>query len=124
MQKLIEAVRDDGDTVGGIVTGVIEGCPVGLGEPVFHKLEADLAHAMLSINATKGFEIGSGFSASRMKGSEHNDAWIQSESGTTTSTNHSGGVQGGISNGMPIYFRVGFKPVPLDEGSEVSGSRW
>jgi len=111
MQKLIEAVRDDGDTVGGIVTGVIEGCPVGLGEPVFHKLEADLAHAMLSINATKGFDIGSGFSASRMKGSEHNDVWVSSESGTTTSTNHSGGVQGGISNGMPIYFRVGFKPV-------------
>ena len=111
MQKLIEAVRDDGDTIGGIVTGVIEGCPVGLGEPVFYKLEADLAHAMLSINATKGFEIGSGFSATRMKGSEHNDAWIKSESGTTTSTNRSGGIQGGISNGMPIYFRVGFKPV-------------
>jgi len=111
MQKLIEDVRDDGDTIGGIVTGVIEGCPVGLGEPVFHKLEADLAHAMLSINATKGFEIGSGFAAARMKGSEHNDAWIKSDSGTTTSTNHSGGVQGGISNGMPIYFRVGFKPV-------------
>ena len=110
-EKLIEEVRDEGNTVGGIVTCVIEGCPAGLGEPVFHKLDADLAHAMQNINAVKGFEIGSGFSGARMKGSEHNDEWTQSDSGITTSTNHSGGVQGGISNGMPIYFRVAFKPV-------------
>jgi len=111
MQKLIEEMRDEGDTVGGIVSCVIEGVPAGLGEPVFHKLEADLGHAMLSINASKGFEIGSGFSATRMKGSEHNDQWIKSEASTITSTNRSGGIQGGISNGMPIYFSVGFKPV-------------
>ncbi|HJW27726.1 MAG TPA: chorismate synthase [Saprospiraceae bacterium] len=111
MQQLIEQVRQDGDTIGGIVTCVVEGLPVGLGEPVFHKLEADLAHAMLSINATKGFEIGSGFSAARMKGSEHNDEWTKAGSKTVTTTNHSGGIQGGISNGMPVYFRVAFKPV-------------
>ncbi len=111
MQQWIEKARDEGDTVGGIVTCVIDGIPAGLGEPVFHKLEADLAHAMLSINASKGFEIGSGFAGTRMKGSEHNDEWTTAEKGLTTSTNRSGGIQGGISNGMPVYFRVGFKPV-------------
>lgn len=108
---LIEEVRDAGDTIGGIITCVIDGCPVGLGEPVFHKLHADLGHAMLSINACKGFEYGSGFEGATMKGSEHNDAWIKTEDNFHTTTNHSGGIQGGISNGMPIYFRVAFKPV-------------
>ena len=99
MQKLIETVRDDGDTVSRNCDWCdIDGSPIGLGEPVFHKLEADLAHAMLSINATKGLKFGSGFGATQMKGSEHNDRWIQSNLGTTTSTNHSGGIQGGISN--------------------------
>jgi chorismate synthase len=111
MEKLVEDMQDKGDTVGGIVTCVIKGCPAGLGEPVFHKLNADLGHAMLNINACKGFEFGSGFDAARMKGSEHNDAWSKSGEGITTTTNHSGGIQGGISNGMPIYFKVAFKPV-------------
>ncbi len=115
MEKQIEDVRHEGDTLGGIVTCLITGCPPGLGEPVFHKLEADLAQAMLNINASRGFEIGTGFLAARMRGSEHNDIWIKSRKGEAavmeTKTNHSGGIQGGISNGMPIYFRVGFKPV-------------
>jgi len=111
MLSLIEEVRDAGDTIGGIITCVIDGCPPGIGEPVFHKLHADLGHAMLSINACKGFEYGSGFEGSRMRGSEHNDAWIKTGDTLVTTTNHSGGIQGGISNGMPIYFSVAFKPV-------------
>ncbi len=111
MLSLIEKVRDAGDTIGGIVTCVINGCPPGLGEPVFHKLHADLGHAMLSINACKGFEYGSGFGGAAMRGSAHNDVWIKSNDTLTTSTNHSGGIQGGISNSMPIYFNVAFKPV-------------
>ena len=111
MQTLVEEARDAGDTIGGTITCIIKGCPSGLGEPVFHKLHADLGHAMLSINACKGFEYGSGFEGSRMKGSEHNDAWTNTEGTIETKTNNSGGIQGGISNGMPIYFRVAFKPV-------------
>ena len=111
MISLIEEVRDAGDTIGGIITCVINGCPPGLGEPVFHKLHADLGHVMLSINACKGFEFGSGFSGSAMRGSMHNDVWTTSGDKKVTTTNHSGGIQGGISNGMPIYFNVAFKPV-------------
>ncbi len=111
MQTLVEETRDAGDTIGGTITCVIIGCPTGLGEPVFHKLHADLGHAMLSINACKGFEFGSGFEGSKMKGSEHNDVWTNSNGSLETKTNNSGGIQGGISNGMPIYFRAAFKPV-------------
>ncbi len=111
MEVLITEVRDAGDTVGGMVTCVIHGCPVGLGEPVFGKLQANLAHAMLTINACKGFEYGSGFGGAGMRGSEHNDIWVQSEGKAHTTTNYSGGIQGGISNGMPLFFNVAFKPV-------------
>lgn len=108
MEHYIKDIRKEGDTVGGIVTCYIENVPIGLGEPVFDKLHAQLGKAMLSINAVKGFEYGSGFAGTKMKGSQHND--IFRESGKTK-TNFSGGIQGGISNGMPIYFRVAFKPV-------------
>lgn len=108
MEDYIKQVRKDGDTVGGVVSAVIEGCPVGVGEPVYRKLHAELGRAMLSINAVKGFEYGSGFAGSAMRGSAHNDL-IGSDG--KTSSNFSGGVQGGISNGMPIYFSVAFKPV-------------
>lgn len=108
MAELILETRKKGDTIGGAVRCVIQGVPAGLGEPVFDKLHADLGKAMLSINAVKGFEIGSGFDSIAMNGSAHND--IFSADGSTK-TNHSGGVQGGISNGMPISFRVAFKPV-------------
>ena len=111
MLALVESMRDEGDTVGGRITCLIEGCPPGLGAPVFHKLESDLAHAMLNINASKGFEFGSGFQGTRMRGSSHNDSWVKSGEQLTTRTNHSGGIQGGISNGLPIYFTVAFKPV-------------
>ena len=112
MQRLIESVKADGDTVGGIITCVIKGCPAGLGEPVFGKLHANLAGAMLSINAAKGFEYGAGFSGVTMRGSEQNDVFTtDSGKGITTKTNYSGGIQGGISNGQDIYFRVAFKPV-------------
>ncbi len=111
MIAAIEAVRKAGDTLGGVVSCVITGTPVGLGEPVFDKLHADLAKAMMSINATKGFEYGSGFEGVRMKGSEHNDKFENQSGQIRTTTNHSGGIQGGISNGMDIYFRVAFKPV-------------
>ena len=108
MEAHIREVRKAGDTIGGVITGVIQNAPVGLGEPVFDKLHAQLGKAMLSINAVKGFEYGSGFEGVKMKGSEHNDAFNPDGS---TKSNHSGGVQGGISNGMDIYFRVAFKPV-------------
>ena len=111
MISFIDSVRKDGDTVGGLVTGVVRGMPVGLGEPVFDKLHADLAKAMMSINATKGFEYGSGFKGTEMKGSEHNDIFVSDDTGVRTTSNHSGGIQGGISNGMDIYFNVAFKPV-------------
>lgn len=108
MEELILSVKNEGDTIGGIVQAIIEGVPAGLGEPVFDKLHAELGKAMLSINATKGFEVGSGFSSTEKKGSELNDEFT---SLTTTKTNNSGGIQGGISNGMPIHFKVAFKPV-------------
>ena len=104
----VEAIKKQGDTIGGTITCVIQNVPVGLGEPVFDKLHAELGKAMLSINAVKGFEYGSGFCGAQMKGSEHNDLFNVNG---TTKTNLSGGIQGGISNGMDIYFRVAFKPV-------------
>ena len=110
MVSTIEQVRDEGDSIGGVIECVVRGIVPGLGEPVFDKLEADLAKAMLSIPATKGFEIGSGFAATRMRGSKHNDAFEMRGGKIRTRTNNSGGVQGGISNGEDIYFRVGFKP--------------
>jgi len=111
--EFLRTLKEAGDTTGGIISCTINGLPAGLGEPVFDKLQANLAKAMLSINAVKGFEYGSGFAGSRMKGSEHNDSFIASEegSGLQTVTNFSGGIQGGISNGMPVVFRVAFKPV-------------
>ena len=108
MENLIREVRKDGDTIGGVISCIIHGVPAGLGEPVFDKLPAELGKAMLSINAVKAFEIGSGMESIAMRGSQHNDLF--NEDGTTQ-TNHSGGIQGGISNGMPIHFRVAFKPV-------------
>jgi len=104
----IKAIRKEGDTIGGTVTCVLQNVPVGLGEPVFDKLHAELGKAMLSINAVKGFEYGSGFCGTKMKGSEHNDLF---KADGSTKSNLSGGIQGGISNGMDIYFRVAFKPV-------------
>ncbi|UPL48344.1 chorismate synthase [Hymenobacter sublimis] len=112
MAELIRQTRDRHDTVGGLVTGVVRGVPAGLGEPVFDKLHSELGRAMLSINAVKGFEYGSGFAGVLLFGSEHNDAFYTDEAGQVrTRTNHSGGIQGGISNGQDIYFRVAFKPV-------------
>ena len=108
MEEHIREIRKEGDTIGGIVSCVIENTPIGLGEPVFDKLHADLGKAMLSINAVKGFEFGSGFQGTQLKGSQHNDSF---NSDGKTKTNNSGGVQGGISNGMDIYFNVAFKPV-------------
>ena len=111
MIKLIESVKKEGDTIGGMISCQITGMPAGLGEPVFDKLHADLAKAMMSINAVKGFEYGSGFSAATMRGSQHNDLFIKGKNKVKTKTNFSGGIQGGISNGMDIYFNVAFKPV-------------
>jgi chorismate synthase len=112
MFDYIDGVRKNGDSVGGIITCVIKGVPVGLGEPVFDKLHAELGKAMLSINAVKGFEYGSGFEGVSLLGSAHNDAFYTDENGIVrTKTNHSGGIQGGISNGEDIYFNVAFKPV-------------
>ncbi|MFZ4544042.1 MAG: chorismate synthase [Saprospiraceae bacterium] len=111
MIKLINEIKKERDTVGGVVSCVIKGCPAGLGEPVFDKLHAELGKAMLSINACKGFEIGSGFAGSSLRGSAHNDLFSVRHDKTHTETNHSGGIQGGISNGMDIYFNVAFKPV-------------
>lgn len=128
MTGLIASLKEQGDSVGGVVTCVCRNVPPGLGEPIFNKLEAILAQAMLSIPATKGFEIGSGFAGTRMQGSQHNDLFVASETGLSTKTNFSGGIQGGISNGEAIYFRVAFKPpatigVPQEsvdfEGNEV-----
>ena len=125
MIELIKSVKKNGDTVGGVISCVISGVPVGLGEPVFDKLHAELGKAMLSINAVKGFEFGSGFKGSKMRGSDHNDSF---NADGTTKTNRSGGIQGGISNGMDIYFNVAFKPVSTimrdqdsidSEGNEV-----
>jgi len=107
----IEEAGRNHDTVGGVVSGVITGVPSGWGEPVFNKLHADLGHAMLGINAVKGFEYGSGFAGIELSGSEHNDIFIKSGDHVSTLTNHSGGIQGGISNGQDIYWRVAFKPI-------------
>ncbi|MBO4315976.1 MAG: chorismate synthase [Prevotella sp.] len=111
MEALIKQVKLEGDTIGGIITCVIQGCPIGLGEPEFGKLHAQLGAAMLSINAVKGFEYGEGFDGVFSKGSEQNDVFVNGDGGITTTTNHSGGIQGGISNGQDIFFRVAFKPV-------------
>jgi len=111
MIRLIEQVRKSGDTVGGIIEGVARGVPPGWGEPVFDRLEADLAKAMLSLPASKGFDIGSGFAGVLLKGTDHNDAFRAKAGKVYTTTNRSGGIQGGISNGEPIFFRVAFKPV-------------
>ena len=112
MIQLIQQVKAEGDTIGGTITCVIQGCPVGLGEPEFGKLHAQLGAAMLSINAVKGFEYGEGFAGVTQRGSEQNDIFtVGADSAVTTETNHSGGIQGGISNGQDIYFRVAFKPV-------------
>lgn len=111
MEDLIREIRKAGDTIGGVVSCIIRGVPPGLGEPVFDKLHADLGKAILSINACKGFEYGSGFAGVAMRGSEHNDAFYNDEGLIRTRTNFSGGIQGGISNGMEIYFRAAFKPV-------------
>jgi len=111
MIECIDEIRKDGDTIGGKINCMIHNCPPGLGEPVFDKLHADLGKAMLSINAVHGFEYGSGFSGSEMRGSEHNDIFLPGDGAPKTLTNFSGGIQGGISNGMEINFTVGFKPV-------------
>jgi chorismate synthase len=127
MIALIKKIKKEGDTIGGVVTGVISGVPVGLGEPVFNKLHAQLGMAMLSINAVKGFDYGSGFEGIKMKGSAHNDIIEPAGDGATTKTNFSGGIQGGISNGEEIYFRVAFKPVATimqDQDSiDVAGNK-
>ena len=111
MEEYLGLLKAEGDTTGGIIRCHISGCPIGLGEPVFDKLQADLAKAMLSINAAKAFQYGSGFDSVSWKGSQHNDEFYLENGKVSTSTNHSGGIQGGISNGMPIFFDVGFKPV-------------
>ena len=110
IEALIRAARAEGDSVGGVIRCVIRGVPAGLGEPVFDRLEADLAKAMLSLPATKGFEIGSGFAGTLLRGSQHNDAFVRKGGRIRTETNRSGGIQGGISNGEDIEFRVAFKP--------------
>ena len=111
MEQLITQVKSEGDTVGGVITCVIKGCPVGIGEPEFGKLHAALGAAMLSINAVKGFEYGDGFDFACKRGSEVNDLFVNKSGTITTTSNHSGGIQGGISNGQDIYFRTAFKPV-------------
>jgi len=124
MIALIESVRDEGDSVGGIIRGVIKNVPAGLGEPVFDKISADLGKAMLSINAVKGFDIGSGFVGTTMRGSEHNDIFTLDKNGTiTTKTNYAGGTLGGISNGQTIYFRVAIKPVSTIKKAQQTVSR-
>lgn len=111
MISLVDNIRKQGDTIGGVITCVAQGIPVGLGEPAFDKLHAQLGKAMLSINAVKGFEYGSGFEGTQLRGSEHNDKFVSEDGKITTLKNHSGGIQGGISNGQDIYLNVAFKPV-------------
>ncbi len=121
MVELINSLKVEGDTIGGTITCIISGVPPGLGEPVFDKLQADLAKAAMSINTAKGFEYGEGFRAAAMRGSEHNDIFVAGgEEGIKTATNHSGGIQGGISNGNDIVFRVAFKPVATLQQSQPS----
>jgi chorismate synthase len=110
MEQLVAKLKERGDSVGGVVSCVIRNVPIGLGEPTFEKLEAKLAQAMLAIPATKGFEVGSGFAGTRMRGSEHNDPFVQKGAHLGTTTNNSGGIQGGIANGEPIQLRIAFKP--------------
>lgn len=110
MEKLVAELKELGDSVGGVVSCVIRNVPIGLGEPTYEKLEAKLAQGMLAIPATKGFEIGSGFAGTRMRGSQHNDPFIQKDQRLGTTTNNSGGIQGGIANGEPILLRIAFKP--------------
>ena len=110
MIQLIESVRDDGDSIGGVIETVVTGCPIGLGDPVFDKLDARLAHAMLSIGTTKGIEFGDGFAATLNRGSHNNDPFVMDGDSVTTATNHAGGILGGISSGEPILFRVAIKP--------------
>ncbi len=123
MEQLIKEVKKQGDTIGGVVTCVIDNCPAGWGEPVFDRLHADLGKAVLSINACKGFEYGSGFNGVEMRGSEHNDIFYNDNGQIRTKTNYSGGIQGGISNGMPIYFRAAFKPVATIIPAQASVDR-
>ena len=111
MIKQLEKIKKQGDTVGGIICTAIYGLPIGLGEPVFGKFQAELAHALLNINATKGFELGRGFESANMNGSNYNDVFIQTKNSVSTSTNNCGGLLGGISNGMPVYFSLAFKPL-------------
>ncbi len=111
MKKAIEAGKAENDSLGGVISGIISGMPIGLGEPLFAKLHAELGHAMLTINAVKGFEFGGGFDSARLKGSQFNDAFKSYDGGISTITNHSGGIQGGLSNGQEIRFRVAFHPV-------------
>lgn len=120
MEDLILQVKSEGDTIGGVVTCVVTGCPVGLGEPVFGKLHASLGSAMLGINACKGFDYGRGFDGVSERGSEQNDQFVRTADGISTATNRSGGIQGGISNGQPIYFRVAFKPVATQLGEQIT----
>ncbi|OGH18902.1 MAG: chorismate synthase [Candidatus Levybacteria bacterium RIFCSPHIGHO2_12_FULL_38_12] len=123
MIKLIEEVKSEGDSIGGVVRGVIKNVPVGLGEPVFDKLNADLGKAMLSINAVKGFDIGLGFEGTKLRGSNHNDPFHLENSMIRTKTNNAGGVLGGISNGETIYFRVAFKPVSTIKKEQLTVSK-
>ena len=111
MEELITQVKAEGDTIGGVITCIIKGCPIGVGEPEFGKLHAALGSAMLSINAVKGFEYGEGFDGVTARGSDQNDVFLSENGQITTKTNHSGGIQGGISNGQDIYCRIAFKPV-------------
>ena len=124
MEKLILEVKKEGDTIGGIISCVISGCPKGIGEPVFDKLHADLGAAMLSINAAKGFEYGSGFKGATQRGSQQNDQFVNDNGSITTVTNRSGGIQGGISNGQDIYFNVAFKPVPTILKQQETVDKW
>jgi len=120
METYIKKIKKRGDTTGGIVSCLIQGCPVGLGEPIFDRLHAELGKAMLSINACKGFQYGSGFEGVEMLGSEHNDIFVNDNGHIKTTSNYSGGIQGGISNGMDIYFRAAFKPVATIMRSQPS----
>jgi chorismate synthase len=122
MIELIKATRADGNSIGGVVETVVRNCPVGLGAPVFDRLEADLAKAMMSLPATKGFEVGSGFAGTTMTGREHNDPFYLEEERIRTRSNNSGGVQGGISNGEAIIFRTAFKPVATIMSSQETVS--
>ena len=123
MIALIETVKGEGDSIGGVIFGVIKNVPVGLGEPVFDKINADLGKAMLSINAVKGFEIGSGFEGTKLRGSQHNDSFYIKDNKIKTKTNYAGGVIGGISSGETIYFRVAFKPVSTIKKEQNTVSR-